>query len=206
MQKLSLVLQAGGKSTRMGQDKALVTFQGMTMIEYILQQTHSLAQDAIIITNTPEDYRFLNLPLFPDVIPNWGALGGLYSALYHAPQESCLVLACDMPFINRPLLDYLISLAPGYDAVIPHLDPTGNTMPAFAEPFRAVYRKTCLSPIKTAIEAGHRRVISFFDQVRIRFVTRSEIEVFDPDLRTFLNVNTPEDLEKANQLARSLLN
>lgn len=188
----------------MGRDKALVPFQGMTMIEYILQQTEGLTQDTIVITNTPEDYRFLNLPLYPDVIPDWGALGGLYTAVACAPQEICLVLACDMPFVNRPLLEQLLALLPGHDAVIPHLDPTGNQMPAFAEPFRAVYRKSCLSPIKSAIEAGQRRVISFFNHVNIRFVNRSEIEQFDPELQTFFNVNTPEDLEEAERIARQM--
>ncbi|HNB51646.1 MAG TPA: molybdenum cofactor guanylyltransferase [Anaerolineales bacterium] len=204
MKGISLVLQAGGKSTRMGRDKALVSFQGMTMIEYILQQTKGLTQDTIVITNTPEDYRFLNLPLFPDVIPDWGALGGLYTAIACAPQETCLVLACDMPFVNRPLLEHLLALLPGHDAAIPHLDPTGNQMPAFAEPFRAVYRKSCLTPIQTAIETGQRRIISFFHAVNIRFVNRGELEQFDPELRTFFNVNTPEDLEQAERIARQM--
>lgn len=201
MQDLSIVLQAGGKSTRMGQDKALVPFIGTTLIEYILRQVTDLSDDILIITNNPENYRFLKLPLFPDVIPDWGALGGLCSAIYHAPQESCLVLACDMPFIHRPLLDHLLSLLPGHDAVIPRLDPTGTAMPAFAEPFRAVYRKTCLEPIKTAIDAGQRRVISFFDKVNIRFVEREEIEQFDPAFQSFFNVNTPENLAEAKRMA-----
>ncbi|MCB9136386.1 MAG: molybdenum cofactor guanylyltransferase [Anaerolineales bacterium] len=202
MKGLSLVLQAGGKSSRMGRDKALVPFRGMTMVEYILQHTEGLAQDTIIITNTPEQYRFLGVPLFPDVIPDWGALGGLYSAIYHASQETCLVLACDMPFVNQSFLRHLLSLLPGYDAVIPHLDPTGNKMPAFAEPFRAAYRKSCLGSIKEAIGEGHRRVISFFPQMNIRFIDRQEIEVFDPGLKTFFNVNTPEDLLEAEKIAQ----
>lgn len=201
MQGISLILQAGGKSSRMGRDKALVPFQGMTMIEYILKQVRGLGQETIVITNDPEQYRFLRLPLFPDVIPNWGALGGVYSALYHASQEICLVLACDMPFISRTLLEHLLSLSRGYDAVMPHLDPTGNQMPAFAEPFRAVYRKSCLNPIEMAIKAGQRRVVSFFPDINIRFVNRQEIELFDPDLKTFFNVNTPEDLLEAEKIA-----
>jgi molybdopterin-guanine dinucleotide biosynthesis protein A len=202
MQSVSVVIQAGGKSSRKGRDKGLVPFMGGTMIEYILMQLEGIGEEVIVITNSPDDYRFLGLPLFPDVIPDWGALGGLYSAIYHAPQEACLVLACDMPFVNRALLDHLIALLPGYDAVIPHLDPTENQMPAFAEPFRAVYRKTCLEPIKMAIETGRRRVISFFDQINIRFVARGEIEAYDPLLLSFFNVNTQDELTKAEQLAR----
>ena len=202
MNDLTIVLQAGGKSSRMGRDKALVPFMGVTMIEYILEQVKELGNDTIIITNRPDDYRFLGFPLYSDVIPNWGALGGLYSAIYHASQDACLVLACDMPFINRPLLEYSIALLPGHDAVIPRLDPTGSDIPVFAEPFRAIYRKTCLTPIKTAIDADQRRVISFFDKVSIRFVDYAEIKRFDPDARSFFNVNIPEDLVKAEQIAQ----
>lgn len=200
MKNVTLVLQAGGKSSRMGRDKALVPFRGMTMIEYILNQLKGLGKEIIVITNTPDEYRFLGLPLFADVIPDWGALGGLYSAIYHASNETSLVLACDMPFVNRALLEHLITLSTSHDAVIPHLDPTGNQMPAFAEPFRAVYRKSCLIPIEKAIKAGQRRVISFFPQIDIRFVDRQEIEFFDPDLQTFFNVNTPEDLLEAEKI------
>jgi molybdopterin-guanine dinucleotide biosynthesis protein A len=160
-----------------------------------------MGNETLIITNQPDDYRFLGLPLYSDVIPNWGALGGLYSAIYHAQSETCLVLACDMPFVNRSLLDHLIRLVPGHDAVIPRLNPNNEATPDFAEPFRAVYRKSCLEPIKTAIDAGQRRVISFFDQVKIRFVERSEIELFDPKCLSFFNVNTPEDLSEGERLS-----
>ena len=186
----------------MGRDKALVPFMGVTMIEYILEQVIEFGNDTIIITNRPDDYQFLGFPLYPDVIPNWGALGGLYSAIYYASQDVCLVLACDMPFINRPLLKYLIASLPGHDAVIPCLGPTGSEGPVFAEPFRAVYRKTCLAPIKAAIDADQRRAISFFDKVNIRFVDHAEIKRFDPDARSFFNVNMPEDLVKAEQMAQ----
>ncbi|NJN44659.1 MAG: molybdenum cofactor guanylyltransferase [Anaerolineae bacterium] len=184
----------------MGRDKGLVSFRGLTLIEFILQQIAGLGSETLIITNNPEEYRFLGLPLFSDVIPNWGALGGLYSAIYHANNEACLVLACDMPFVNRSLLDHLITLVPAYDAVIPRLNSKGEATPGFAEPFRAIYRKSCLEPIKAAIDSGQRRVISFFDQVNIRFVEREEIELFDPTCLSFFNVNTPEDLLEGERL------
>jgi molybdenum cofactor guanylyltransferase len=204
MTDLTIVLQAGGKSSRMGYDKALAPFMGVTMIEYILEQVKELGRDRIVITNRPDDYRFIGLPIYPDVIPHWGALGGLYSAIYHAPQDACVVLACDMPFINRRLLEHIITFLPDYDAVIPSLDPAGNGLPVFAEPFRAAYRNTCLAPIKAAIDAEQRRVISFFDQVNIRFVDYDEVKTFDPDSRSFFNVNTPEDLVIAERMAQGM--
>ncbi len=196
MPPLSVIIQAGGKSSRMGQDKALVPFRGVTMLEYILQQVSGLGSELALITNSPEDYRRFDLPLYGDLVPDWGALGGLYTALRSSAAETCLLLACDMPFVNLTLVRHLIGLSSAHDAVIPRLHPE------YAEPFRAVYRKTCIPAIEAAIAGGQRRVISFFDQVDIRFVERAEVERFDPGARTFFNVNTPEDLLEAERMAR----
>jgi molybdopterin-guanine dinucleotide biosynthesis protein A len=199
MEDLTIVLQAGGQSVRMGRDKGLVPFRGKTLIEYILDQLAGISAPVIVVTNQPADYAFLNLPLYRDLIPGWGALGGLHAALAHSGSEYALVLACDMPFISRDFLDYVYSLAPDFDAVVPVIGEK-----QLAEPFRAVYRKTCLDPIARAIGAGKRRVISFFDEVGVRFVRAGEIQQFDPELVTFFNVNTPQDLVAAGRIADRL--
>ena len=199
MSKLSVVIQAGGKSTRMGQDKGLMPFLNTTMIQYILQQVAEMGEETIIISNNVENYKDLGYPVYPDVIPNWGALGGLYSALFHASYKTVLLLACDMPIIKTALLQHLISLSGEYDAVIPRLNSS-----EFAEPFRAVYKKSCLGPIMSAINAGQRRVISFFEEVDIRFVERKEVLVFDPDLVSFMNANTPKDIKTIEKIAKKL--
>ncbi|MFQ5409716.1 MAG: molybdenum cofactor guanylyltransferase [Anaerolineales bacterium] len=205
MLDLTVVIQAGGRSTRMGRDKGLVPFLGAPLMQTILDQVVGLGRETIIISNRPADYRRFGLPVYPDVFQDVGALGGLHAAIFHAREPYCLVLACDMPFINRPLLDHLLALAADFDAVIPRLQPPeGRRGKVFAEPFRAVYNKTCLAPIAQAIETGERRVISFFNAVNIRFVEREEIEHFDPDARSFFNVNTPDELAEAEQIARSL--
>ena len=196
MHDFSIVLQAGGKSSRMGADKALVPFRGTILLGYILKQVRTLSDDLILISNRPADYARFGLPVFSDVYPDWGALGGLHAAIYHAPRDLCLVLACDMPFVNQAFLLHLLAESAGYDAVIPRLGPD-----RLAEPFRAVYRKSCLAPIEAAIAAGRRRANSFFEEVSARFVDENEILSFDPDLRTFFNVNTPEDLEIAERMA-----
>ena len=198
---LSIVLQAGGQSNRMGRDKGLVPFQRKPLLQFILDQIADLGKETIIISNQPAEYQQVGLPIFGDVYPDVGALGGLYSAIHHATQPYCLVLACDMPFVNRSFLEHLIILAASHDAVIPRLSPPGKVGKVFAEPFRAVYNKSCLQPIQTAIENGQRRVISFFDDVDIRFVERPEIEQFDPQVRSFFNINTPADLAEAERLA-----
>ncbi len=197
MFNFSVVIQAGGGSSRMGQDKALVPFEGSTLIEYILSQIEGFGDEQIIITNRVKEYQRLGLPVFQDVIPGLGALGGIYTGIYHASYHHSIILACDMPFVNINLLKRLLELAPGYDAVIPRLKSD-----EFAEPFRAVYAKTCLSSIEDAIESGQNRVISFFDDLNIRFFCAHEIRIYDPEGMSFFNVNTPEELAEAKKLAK----
>jgi molybdopterin-guanine dinucleotide biosynthesis protein A len=197
MPPLTVALLAGGQSSRMGTDKSFVRVLGRPLIEDILAQVTGLGAETILVTNRPDDYRYLGLPLFTDVLPDKGALGGLYTALYHSTYPHTLCLACDMPFIVRPLLDYLISLIPEGDVVIPRVGGE-------AEPFRGLYaRAACLAPMRSALDASRLRVISFFPQVRIRFVDEPELDRFDPRHLSFFNVNTPEDLEQAKRLAEA---
>lgn len=191
---LTVALLAGGKSSRMGTDKAFVRVLGRPLIEDILAQVDGLGAETLIVTNRPDDYGYLGLPLFNDVLPNKGALGGIYTALHSATQPHVLCLACDMPFVVRPLLEYFISLIPEGDVVMPRLG-------AESEPFRALYSRACLAPIRAALEAGKMRVISFFPEVRVRYVDEPEIDRFDPAHRSFFNINTPDDLTQARRLA-----
>ena len=191
---LTVAVLAGGKSSRMGTDKSFVRVLGRPLIEDVLAHVAGIGAEIIIVTNRLEDYHYLGLPLFTDVLPDKGALGGIYTALHSSSQPHTLCVACDMPFVVRPLLDYLISLIPEGDAIIPRLNGE-------AEPFRAIYSQACLAPIRAALDAGKMRVISFFPDVRVRFVDEPEIDRFDPQHLSFFNVNTPEDLERARRLA-----
>ena len=191
---LTVAILAGGRSSRMGTDKSFVRVLGRPLIEDILAQVTGLGSETLIVTNRPGDYAYLGVPLFGDVLPDKGALGGIYSALYAAKQQHILCIACDMPFVVRPLLEYLISLIPEGDAIVPRL--AGE-----AEPFRAIYARDCLAPIRSALDAGRMRVISFFSDVRVRYVEEAELDRFDPRHLSFFNVNTPDDLERAQGLA-----
>jgi molybdopterin-guanine dinucleotide biosynthesis protein A len=191
---LTVAILAGGRSSRMGTDKSFVRVLGRPLIEDILAQVTGLGGETLIVTNRPNDYAYLGMPLFTDVLPDKGALGGLYSALHSASRRHVLCIACDMPFVVPPLLDHLIQLIPEGDAIVPRL--AGE-----AEPFRAVYSRACLGPIRAALDAGRMRVISFFPDVRVRYVDEAEIDRFDPRHLSFFNVNTPADLEQARQLA-----
>ena len=198
MNKTSIAILSGGKSSRMGTDKALLPIEGKTMIEHIIAQVKDIGDEVIVITNTPEGYKFLNLPIFTDVIPDKGALGGLYTAIDAASHPYTLILACDMPFLNQGLLRYMISLAPEADAVIPKIAaPDGEKKKSgMAEPLRAIYSKACLAPIRKCIDEDNLKMIAFFKDVKLRWIDEEEIRKFDAELVTFMNANTPEEFER----------
>ena len=197
---LTLVIQAGGESRRMGQDKALLPFQGRTLIERVLRRVAHLADEVLVTTNKPEGYRFLGLPLVPDVIPGRGALGGLYTALSAASQPLVAVVACDMPFVSLELLSFErdLLLQEGYDAAIPRT--AGGT-----EPFHAFYRgETCLPHIQAAIQADKWRVDAWYAKANVRLLSPEETRPYDPQGLAFWNVNTPEELAEAEKMAKEL--
>jgi molybdenum cofactor guanylyltransferase len=192
---LSLAILAGGNSQRFGDDKALALLHGRPLLAHIVERTAGLAAETFIVTNRPEAYARFGLRLVGDLRPGQGALGGLQTALHYATQPWLLVLACDMPLINRSLLEYMLTLTDGVEAVVPSLDGR-------PEPLHALWSKACLAPAQAALERGDRRVVSFFPVIRVRTVTLTEIEIFDPKHLSFLNVNTPAQLvEIAQHLA-----
>jgi molybdenum cofactor guanylyltransferase len=190
---LTVAIQAGGQSRRMGRDKGLVLLDGRPLVRHLLDRVADLGDEILVTTNRPEDYAFLGVQLASDAAPGAGALSGLRTALRTAHGEKVLVLACDMPFVDRSLLMHLIELAPQADVVIPR--PAGEY-----EPLHAVYDKGCLPEIEASLEAGDMRMISFFPRVRILAVEDDELDRFDPDRRSFFNVNTPDELAQAERL------
>jgi molybdopterin-guanine dinucleotide biosynthesis protein A len=129
---LTTVIMAGGKSSRMGTDKSFVPLLGKPMIEHVLDSVAGLSQKQILITNKPAEYAYLNLPMYGDIYPDKGPLGGFHSALVHAHTSYILVVACDMPWLNRPLLEYMISIRETADIVVPRWQK-------FPEPLHAIY-------------------------------------------------------------------
>ncbi len=178
----------------MGRNKALLTLDGDRLIERVVQALVPLTDDILVVSNDPEPYRFLNLPIIPDVRPGYGPLMGLYSGLMAARGELALLVAVDMPFLTSEFLGFLVSLAPGYDVVIPRAHER-------LHPLCAVYRRdVCLPAIAQAIARGQRRLIAFHSQVRVREVDEETLRQVSPDLRALMNVNTPEELARARML------
>jgi len=195
---LSIVIQAGGDSQRMGQDKALMPFLGRPLIQRVVERLTPVADELLVTTNRPKEYRFLGLPLFRDIKPGRGALGGLYTALSSAACEAVAVVACDMPFASASLIEAASRLLvqEGADVVIPD---SGEGL----EPLHAVYRrKTCLPAIEAAMNADQWRLISWFPQINARILQPEEIKPYDPLGLAFWNLNTPEEFFEAEQRAK----
>ena len=196
---LTACIQAGGQSSRMGEDKALKRFLGRPLIQRVVERLAPVADELIVTTNRPEDYSFLDLRLIPDLKPGRGALGGLYTAIASASNPFVAVVACDMPFASAKLIEAATNLMvqEGADVVIAKSEEG-------YEPLHAVYRReTCLPAIEAAIAADQWKVIAWFPEVKVRVLTSDEIKASDPTGLAFWNVNTPEEFEKAEELATS---
>jgi molybdopterin-guanine dinucleotide biosynthesis protein A len=189
---VTIAIQAGGASSRIGRDKGLVPLGGKPLIVHMVERVAGLGDEILITTNRPEDYLFVGVRLAGDAYQGVGALGGLHTALSAAQGDTVLVLACDMPFASRPLLEHLLSLAGEADVVIPRLDGE-------YEPLCAVYARGCLSEVEAALAAGQRRMISLLPRVRVLVVEEPSWRIFDPDASTFFNVNSLEDLAEAER-------
>jgi molybdopterin-guanine dinucleotide biosynthesis protein A len=196
---LSVSIQAGGESRRMGQNKALIPFLGKPLIQRVIERVTAIAGEILVITNDPPAYEFLGLPLIADKIPGHGVLGGLYTALLEAKQPYVTSIACDMPFVNANLLKIEIArlMAGAEDVVIPE-SASG------LEPLHAVFRRdTCLPFVEEALRQNERRLISWFHRANVLVVSRAEVAQIDPDEQAFININTPADLAHAEALAKT---
>ncbi|MCY3831710.1 MAG: molybdenum cofactor guanylyltransferase [Chloroflexi bacterium] len=195
MTALSLAIIAGGQSRRMGRDKAFVDLGGKTLIERVIERSAHLGQaETILITNRPTQYAHLGLPMHRDVLPDKGSLGGIYTALVKAASQYVLVLACDMPFISSDLLRLLIShIRADIDIVAPRVA-------GYPQGLHAIYKKTCIEPIARQLAADRLKIIRFYDQMRVTYLDETDYAAYDPESRSFANVNTPEELAKAQRL------
>lgn len=194
---LSVVIQAGGQSTRMGENKALKSFLGRPLIQRVIERLRPIADELLITTNQPDELAFLQVPLVADLKPGRGALGGLYTALSAARRPYVAVVACDMPFASATLLQAATGILEqeGADVVIAKTDEG-------FEPLHAVYRReACLPAIEAAMEADQWRVISWFPNVRVRTLTSEELNQHDPNQLAFRNLNTPEEFSEAERRA-----
>jgi molybdopterin-guanine dinucleotide biosynthesis protein A len=197
MIQVSLAILAGGGSERMGQDKALKPFLGRPLIQHVLERLIGLSDEVIVAANQPEKYAFLGLPVYADLLPNHGALGGLYTGLSAVHSPWMAAVACDMPFASLDLFKYERTLADreNVDAVIPRGQHG-------AEPLHALYCcASCLPAIRSALAANEWKMTGWLSTIKARFVLPAEIAEIDPSGLAFWNLNTPEEFIQAEQRA-----
>jgi molybdopterin-guanine dinucleotide biosynthesis protein A len=182
---------------RLGRVKALERINKQSLIERTIDCLSTVSK-ALFVVTSQEQFRViaaaqLKGKLIADIYPEKGALGGIYTGLTSAGGFYSLVVGCDMPFLNRDLLCYLIDIAPDFDVVVPRIDGE-------LEPLHAVYSRDCLAPIKELIDKDRLVISQLFRLVKTRYVDKDEIVRFDPRCLSFFNINTLDDLTKARDL------
>lgn len=202
---VSVAILTGGESRRMGQDKALLDWNGTPMLAHILARLRPLGEliaEVLIVGDRPQYHEF-GAAVIADRYPGAGTLGGIATALEVARNDWVLILACDMPLISATLIREMLKLPRDCDALVPVVEGShgGQRGRQTFHTTHALYRSTCLPSIQRRIDIDDLRVISFFDDIVVREVDESWSREFDPDLRSFLNINRPDELEFARQIA-----
>ena len=184
------VVLVGGKSSRMGQAKALLAFDGEPLIAHIARALKRMFAEVLIVAAPQQELPPLEATLVRDDVAYQGPVGGIYYGLRAAGGEFCFITSCDAPFLNTALIAYLIAQIPAYDVVVPYWEER-------YQPLHAVYRKSLLPLLKEQLERGELRPVYLFDKVRTRKIAADEIKSFDPYGLSFLNINTPQDYQAA---------
>ncbi|MFH1114748.1 MAG: molybdenum cofactor guanylyltransferase [Pseudomonadota bacterium] len=195
--KISGIILAGGGCRRMGGiNKALLRVGGRPIVERAAEVLKGVFPEVLLITNSPEEYEFLGLPMFRDLIPGRGALGGLYTALNKCSYDSVFLVGCDMPFLNRGIVSCMAAMATAeeHDILVPRVN---NKL----QPMHAVYSRRCISAIEQYMDRPDLRILNFFPRVDVREVPEQDFCPYDPLFRFVMNINTPQDLERAREMA-----
>jgi len=184
---ISGIILSGGKSLRMGEDKAFLQIGGVPIITRIYNLFKELFQEVIIVTNQREFFKTFDSKIYQDLIPEKGALGGLYTGIFFSSFQYSFCVACDMPFLNKFLVEHLIKNIQDNDVVVPR---TRDGM----QPLHAIYSKNCIHPIERIIQEGKYKIVDMYTMVRVKIVDEKEFLFLDPLRESFINVNTPEEL------------
>lgn len=185
---MNAVILAGGKSSRMGTNKAFLKLKGKTFIELQIELLREMFDDIFISAVTSLEYEYLNLPIFKDVYPGKGPLGGIYTSLINSDSFHTFMLACDMPFVGLELIKYLKDLTKEFDVVIPKRERG-------LEPLHAFYSKNCIDPIKRELDDDNLRITSFFPHVNVKIVELDNLATSASFHNSIKNLNTRDEYE-----------
>jgi molybdenum cofactor guanylyltransferase len=196
---ITSIVLAGGKGRRLGRDKLLEVVGGRRLLQRVVDSLIPVSREILVVTAHGQATASVRasratVTTVPDIYPGKGALGGIYTGLLSTDSSHGLVVAADMPFLNSDLLRHLINLSADVDVVMPRV---GGEI----EPLHAVYSRACLPAIHEQLERNQLQIRVFLDKVGVRYVEEEEIERFDRRHLSFFNVNTPDDLEEARNIA-----
>jgi len=191
------IILAGGKNRRLGRPKALEKVGGITIIERVANRLAPLVDQMVIVTALDTQGLPANLgaKIITDVSPGGGPLVGIYSGLITSDNEKNILVACDMPFLSTPLLAHLVAVSTSKDAVIPY------SAPGMFEPLHAVYDRTCIPAIKKRLDNQERAIASFLQDIKVLYVGTAECREYDPERRSFFNINRQPDMDVAQQIS-----
>lgn len=190
---LTALLLAGGRSSRMGTDKALAEIApGVRVMDRMVETLQAVAGEVVAVTNDPGKLRGLPVRVVVDPVPFEGPLAALREGLRAARTEWSLAVSCDLPLLGAGFVRHLWSLRGDCDAVVPRTERGDH-------PLSALYRRTCLAAIEGALARGERRMVSFYPDVRVRRVEEGELRRVEPGLESLVNVNTPEELREVRE-------
>ena len=196
--QVSGIVLAGGMSRRLGRQKALEPLGGEPMITRVIGRLSPVVDNAVVVV-VNDEARASALPLpvsarvAVDRYPGTGPLGGILTGLSAADGDWAIAVSCDMPFLSAPLFNYMLGEREGYDAVIPLIGGR-------PEPPHSVNSNACMSHMERKILSGDLKIASFFDDVEVNFIQEDTLGELDPGLLSFFNVNTQEDLDRAQAL------
>ena len=194
----TILLLAGGQSSRMGVNKALLKIGRVVNIQRVANVFKKVTENILVVTNSPEDYHFLELPFIPDIYIGQGPLGGLHAGMSSSETELQVLSACDMPFVNDQAVNEMLSCyEPGFDAIIPEIN--GRLQPLFA-----VYHKRCLPVLTECLEKKELKMKLFLEKIRVKVIKETDFSLYHEDPERFrllfFNMNSMEDYEEAKHI------
>jgi molybdopterin-guanine dinucleotide biosynthesis protein A len=185
--KTTGIILSGGKSIRMGENKAFIEIDGVPIIRRIHNLFKELFQEIIIVTNQKELFSNFETKIYSDIFPNKGVLGGLYTGIFFSTFNFSFCVACDMPFIKKSLVQFLLNHIKEDDVIVPQ---TKDGL----QPLHAIYSKNCLDPIKKVMGQGKYKITDFYDLAKVKIIQENDFISLDPLRESFINVNTPVEL------------
>ena len=177
------IILSGGKNLRMGSNKAFIEVNGKRLIDRTVGLFKDIFKEVILVTNSPLEYLDQDVKIVTDIIKKKGALGGIYTGLFYSTFDYSFVSACDMPFLNRNFIEYMIANIENNDIVVP------NTADGL-QPLHAIYSSKCLNPIKRLIDNDSLKITGLYKKLKISKIPGDTIKSFDPEGNMFFNVRT----------------